>query len=154
VALAAATAVVAVALPVGLGVYTYRNDARPARSLMPVSPVSTNPAPVMDAARFVRAQVAPAGGAIALDDDPEFMDLQLAHFSGLPEERLARVRWKSFRKEYARSSPTHVVRFERGSLAKDPGVQLEDGGRVLVLDGTRFERLDGFAAPVSVYRRR
>ena len=153
-AVAALAAVLAVLVPAGLAAFTYRNDTKPARSLMPVSPVSTNPVPVMDAARWVKANVAPAGGALVLDDDPEYMDLQVAHFSGLPEDRIARVRWKSFRKEYARLSPEALVRFEGGSLAKDPGVRLEEGGRVLVLDGATYERVAEPGAKVAVYRRR
>jgi hypothetical protein len=41
---------------------------------------------------------------------------------------------------------------EQGSLVKAPGVKLE--GRTLVLDGVASEELDGFAAPLHVYRRR
>ncbi|WP_205525469.1 ArnT family glycosyltransferase [Pyxidicoccus trucidator] len=151
-ALAGVTAVLAVAVPVAMGLYTFRADGRLQNSMRPVSPTSTNPVAVMQVADFVKAEVAGKGGAVAIDDDPSYMDLQIAFFSGLPEERMARVRWDTFRKLMQETQPEVLVRFDQGSLVKDPGVKLE--GRVLVLDGVTFEELDGFSAPLHVYRRR
>ncbi|WP_408889427.1 ArnT family glycosyltransferase [Myxococcus faecalis] len=146
------SALLAVVLPVALGLYTFRDDGRLQTSLRPVSPTSTNPVPVMRVADFVKAEVAEKGGALALDTDPNYMDLQVAFFSGLPEERIARVRWDTFRKLLGEARPEVLVRFDQGSLAKDPGVRLE--GRTLTLDGVAYEELDGFTAPLHVYRRR
>lgn len=151
-ALAGVTAVVAVAVPVALGLYTFRAEGRFQNSLRPVSPTSTNPVAVMKVADFVKEQVASKGGAVALDDDPSYMDLQIAFFSGLPEERMARVRWDTFRERLREARPEVLVRFDQGSLVKDSGVKLE--GRTLVLDGVAYEELDGFSAPMHVYRRR
>jgi 4-amino-4-deoxy-L-arabinose transferase-like glycosyltransferase len=142
----------AVALPVALGLYTFRAEGGWRDSLRPVSPTSTNPVPVMRAARFLKEEVAPRGGAAIIDADPSFMDLQVAFFSGLPDERLARVRWESFRKHLREARPEYLVRFERGSLVEDAGVKLE--GRTLWLDGVAYEEMDGFSAPVRLYRRR
>jgi hypothetical protein len=144
--------VLAVAVPVALGLYTFRAEGRFQDSLRPVSPTSTNPVAVMKVADFLKQEVAAKGGAAALDDDPGYMDLQLAFFSGLPELRLARVRWDTFRERLRDAQPGVLVRFEQGSLVKDPGVKLE--GRTLVLDGVTYEELDGFTAPLHVYRRR
>ena len=151
-ALAGVTAVMAVAVPVALGLYTFRAEGRLQNSLRPVSPTSTNPVAVMKVADFVKAQVVGKGGAVAIDDDPNYMDLQIAFFSGLPEERMARVRWDTFRKRLQETQPEVLVRFDGGSLVKDASVKLE--GRVLVLDGVTYEELDGFSAPLHVYRRR
>ncbi len=151
-ALAGVTAVIAVALPVVMGLYTFRAEGRLQNSLRPVSPTSTNPVAVMQVADFLKAEVASKGGAAALDDAPDYMDLQLAFFSGLPEERLARVRWDTFRKRLEEARPEVLVRFEGGSLVKDAGVKLE--GRTLALDGVAYDELDGFTAPLHVYRRR
>jgi hypothetical protein len=151
-ALAGVTAVMAVAVPVALGLYTFRAEGRLQNSLRPVSPTSTNPVAVMKVADFVKAQVAGKGGAVAIDEDPNYMDLQIAFFSGLPEERMARVRWDTFRKRLQETQPELLVRFDGGSLVKDASVKLED--RVLVLDGVTYEELDGFSAPLHVYRRR
>ena len=57
----------AVLFPVVLGVLTVYRDDQLATSLRPVSPVSTNPPPVMKVARWLKAEVAPVGGAAALD---------------------------------------------------------------------------------------
>jgi 4-amino-4-deoxy-L-arabinose transferase-like glycosyltransferase len=151
-AVAGLCAVLAVAVPLAIGVYTFRVDGGLHDSFRPVSPTSTNPVPLMQVARFIKEEVAAKGGALVLDQDPNYLDLQLAFFSGLPDERLARVRWETFRKHLREASPGYLVRFDGGSLEKDAGVKLE--GRTLTLDGVAYEELDGFSAPLHVYRRR
>jgi hypothetical protein len=79
------------------------------------------------------------------------MDLQVAFFSTLPEMRMARVRWDTFRQRLQDARPEVVVRFDGGKLVKDPGVTLE--GRTLTLDGVAYQEQDGFSAPLHVYRR-
>ncbi len=108
--------------------------------------------PLLQVARFLKEEVAAKGGAAVVDQDPGYMDLQLAFFSGLPDERLARVRWETFRKHLREAQPEYLVRFDNGSLVADPGVKLE--GRTLTLDGVVYAELDGFSAPLHVYRRR
>jgi 4-amino-4-deoxy-L-arabinose transferase-like glycosyltransferase len=151
-AVAGLCVVLAVAVPVGLGLYTFRLDGGLHDSFRPVSPTSTNPVPLMRVARFLQEEVAAKGGAAVLDQDPNYLDLQLAFFSGLPDERLARVRWETFRKHLREASPEYLVRFDGGALEKDAGVKLE--GRTLTLDGVAYEEQDGFSAPLHVYRRR
>ncbi|WNG20145.1 ArnT family glycosyltransferase [Cystobacter fuscus] len=152
-ALASVCAVLAVAVPVAMGLYTFRADGGLRDSLRPVSPTSTNPVPLMQVARFLKDEVAARGGAAVLDEDPSYMDLQLAFFSGLDDERLARVRWATFRDHLRRAQPEYLVRFDNGRLVKDAGVKW-DGGRTLVLDGVEYGELDGFSPPLHVYRRR
>ncbi len=149
--LAGLTAVVAVAVPVAMGLYTFRSEGPLQDTMRPVSPTSTNPVSLMQVAKFLKTEVASKGGAAALDVDPNYMDLQLAFFSGLPEERLARVRWDTFRQRLRETRPEVLVRFDGGSLSKDAGVKLE--GRSLVLDGIAYQKLEGFSAPLHVYRR-
>ncbi|WP_426754288.1 ArnT family glycosyltransferase [Myxococcus sp. Y35] len=150
-ALVGVTAVVAVAVPVAMGLYTFRSEGPLQNTMRPVSPTSTNPVALMQVAKFLKSEVAAKGGAAALDIDPNYMDLQLAFFSGLPEERLARVRWDTFRQRMREAQPEVLVRFDGGALAKDAGVKLE--GRSLVLDGVAYQELEGFSAPLHVYRR-
>jgi 4-amino-4-deoxy-L-arabinose transferase-like glycosyltransferase len=150
---AALTVLLAVAMPAALGLYTYQRDGGLADTMRPVSPVTTNPVPLMQAARFIKAEAAEKGAGAIIDDEPQlYMDLQLAFFSGLPELRIARYRWDTFRERLADANPTVLVRFENGNLVKDPGVKLE--GRTLTVDGLVFDEVDGFTAPVHVYRRR
>jgi 4-amino-4-deoxy-L-arabinose transferase-like glycosyltransferase len=151
-ALAGVSMALAVAVPVAMGLYTFRADGGLHDSFRPISPTSTNPVPVMRVARFLEDEVAAKGGAAVLDADPGYLDLQLAFFSGLPDERLARVRWETFRRHLHETRPEYLVRFENGWLVKDAGVKLE--GRSLTLDGVVYEELEGFSAPLHVYRRR
>jgi hypothetical protein len=44
-----------------------------------------------------------------------------------------------------------MVRFDGGALAEEPGVRLD--GRTLIVERDRYTELDGFRAPVHVYRR-
>ncbi|NNB88298.1 ArnT family glycosyltransferase [Corallococcus exiguus] len=145
------SAVLAVVMPVALGIYTFRTEGGLHDSLRPVSPTSTNPVAVMQVARFLKEEVAANGGAAAIDDDPSYMDLQVAFFSTLPEMRMARVRWDTFRQRLADARPDVLVRFDGGKLVKDPGVKLD--GRTLTLDGVAYQEQDGFSAPLHVYRR-
>lgn len=151
-AVAGLAGVLAVAIPMVVGLYTFRVDGGLHESLRPVSPTSTNPVPMMQVARYLKAEAAAKGGAAVIDDDPAYMDLQVAFFSGLPEMKMARVRWDTFRKRFQENQPEYLVRFDKGSLVKDAGVKLE--GRTLTLDGVAYEEQDGFSAPLHVYRRR
>ena len=119
------SAVLAVVMPVALGIYTFRTEGGLHDSLRPVSPTSTNPVAVMQVARFLKDEVAAKGGAAAIDDDPRYMDLQVAFFSGLPEMRMARVRWDTFRQRLQDARPDVLVRFDEGRLTKEPGVKLD-----------------------------
>jgi hypothetical protein len=142
----------AVAMPVGLGVSTFRVDGGWRDTLRPVSPTSTNPQPVMRAVRFLEAQGAGQGKALAVDTDERYMDLQLGFFTGLPEERLVRLRWPDFQQRVETQRPEFLVRFEEGTLTRQPWVKLE--GRTLSVGEVSYEEVDGFSAPVHVYRRR
>lgn len=151
-ALAGGAMALAVGMPVALGLYTFRAEGGPRDGLRPVSPTSTNPEAVRQAARFIKEEVAAKGGALALDTDEGYLDLQIAFFSGLPELRMARLRWDTFRQRLAEAQPNYLVRFDGGALVKEPGVTLE--GRTLTLDGVVYEELEGFTPPVHLYRRR
>ena len=141
----------AVLLPVVIGILTVNRDDQVATSLRPVSPVSTNPPPVMKVARWLKAEVAPVGGAAALDVDPQYWDLQIAFFSGLPDTRISRMRWDIFRKQLAEQRPEVLVRREGGALEKEPDFLLQ--GDTISFDGDGWEEIPGFQSPWHVYRR-
>jgi hypothetical protein len=142
----------AVAMPVAMGLYTFRADGGVREILRPVSPTSTNLQPVMRAVRFIEEEVTAKGGALALDADASYQDLQLGFFTGLPDERLVRLRWPDFREQFERTRPEYLVRFDDGALVREPGVRLE--GRTLMLGDVSYEEVEGFTSPVHVYRRR
>ncbi len=143
------TAVVAIVLPASIGFFTLHREGKWENSLRPVSPVSTNPVDLMVVARFLEREVNAGGEAVVLDTDAQYRDLQLAFFSGLPEERLARYRWEIFPLRLAAAQPKFLVRIEGGDLAKVTAVQ----GDLLHFNGWTFRELRGFAAPFHVYQR-
>jgi 4-amino-4-deoxy-L-arabinose transferase-like glycosyltransferase len=152
-AMAGGIIALAVGVPVAMGLYTFRADGGRVREFVrPVSPTSTNLQPVMRAARFIEQEVTAKGGALALDADASYQDLQLGFFTGLPDERLARLRWRDFHERLAQLRPGYLVRFDEGTLVREPGVKLE--GRTLTVGGLTYEEVEGFAPPVHVYRRR
>ncbi len=142
---------VAVAFPIWLGAFTFHSEGKWQDSLRPLSPTSTNPRAVRQVARFLREQVAAAGEAVILDSDPAFRDLQVAFFSGLPEERIARYRWEIFPERLRTAAPRFLVRIDGGTLASHPHFELA-GSRARLHDQW-FEELPGFEPPFHVYRR-
>jgi 4-amino-4-deoxy-L-arabinose transferase-like glycosyltransferase len=158
-AAAALAIAVAIAEPIALGAFTLRSDGRLEQALRPISPTSTNPEAIMRVARFIKEEIAPRNGAIILDSDPAYSDLQVAFFGGLPEERMARYRWDDcqgdggcFPDRLRTANPEYLIRIEGGKLAENPDFELLDN-RVRLGDRW-FEELPGFPLPYHVYRRR
>ena len=148
-ALVVVAAGIAVALPTWVGLFTLHREGKWEDSLRPVSPVSTNPVELMRVARFLSSEVSDSGEAAIVDTDPRYLDLQLAFFSGLPEERLARYRWEIFPQRLLAAQPRYLVRIERGGLDAVATIN----GRTLEFNGWHFTEVDGFAPPFHVYRR-
>ena len=67
----------AVGVPVGLGLFTLRSSGTAATVLRPISPVSTNPPALMDAADYIRTQIVDRGATLAIDSDATYLDLQV-----------------------------------------------------------------------------
>jgi hypothetical protein len=144
-------AAVAVALPVWLGGFTFHRDGVVESSLRPISPTSTNPVALMAVARALRREVAPTGEAAIIDSDPQYRDLQIAFFDGLPEKRMARYRWEDFPKLLASAAPRVLVRVEGGGIERDPEYAVLPGG--VRFRGATYREVPGFTAPYHVYRR-
>jgi hypothetical protein len=151
-AVAGGSIALAVAMPVAMGVFTFRAEGGLRDSLRPVSPTSTNPQPLMRAARFIEAEVTEKGKALALDMDDRYWDLQLAFFTGLPDERLVRMRWDGFRERMEKVRPEYLVRLDGGALTREPWVKLE--GRTLTVGDVTYDEVEGFTELAHVYRRR
>ena len=147
--LLAVAALIAVALPTWLGFFTLHREGKWEDTVRPVSPVSTNPVELMRVARFLAREVNQRGEAAILDTDAQYRDLQLAFFSGLPEDRLARYRWEIFPLRVQTAQPRFAVRIDGGGLDAVAAVE----GRTLRFNGWEFTELDGFAPPFHVYRR-
>jgi 4-amino-4-deoxy-L-arabinose transferase-like glycosyltransferase len=143
------TALVALGLPIGIGVRTaWREDSK-ATTLRPVSPISTNPPSVTRVARFLRDKVRPTMDAVALDTSPYYWDLQIAFFSELPEEQLARRRWDTFEQRMREGRVRYVVLADGGELAKEVDVPV--GQRELTFRGRRYAELPGFGDGFRVF---
>lgn len=149
--LAGATALVAVATPLWLGLFTFGAEPGPAVTLNPVSPVTQNPRPLMAAATAVKETVGPGEGVLLLDADARFGDIQLAFFSNLPEERLIRARWGDLERRVAEQRPDWLLRIEGGELETRPDF-VEREGRVQ-LGEHWFEASEALEAPYHLYRR-
>jgi hypothetical protein len=145
------SALLAVALPVWMGLFTYKADHGTPVTLSPVSPVATNPPALMHAAKLLKEQVAPTGESVVIDADAKYSDIQLAFFSGLPEERLVRVRWKNFDQRVAELRPGYIVRFEGGELEQRADFDSRDHRVQLGEDW--YEELPGMRAPMQLYGR-
>jgi hypothetical protein len=105
----------------------------------------------MQVARYLRSEVLPTGGAAVLDADPQYWDLQIGFFSGLPDERLARKRWEIFRERMVAEKPDTVVRYEGGALDRETDLRVE--GEKLYFAGQVFHEVPGFHRPWHIYRR-
>lgn len=145
------TALLAVTVPTVVAVRSYHQEDGLASSLRPVSPLSANPAAVMQVADFLKNTALPTGDAAVVDTDPNYWDLQVAFFSGLPEMRLARYRWDTFEKRLKENHPRYLVRMDHGTLDSSGELKSAPGG--VVFRGERFAELPGFGEPFHVYRR-
>ena len=143
--LVVAAVISAVAGQIFLGLFTMHREGKWEDSLRPISPVSTNPVELMRVAHFLRDD----GQAAILDSDPKYRDLQLAFFSGLPDDRLARLRWEDSGDRMTWAQPRTLVRIEGGGL--DAAALIS--GKTLRFNGWEFTELDGFQPPFHVYRR-
>jgi hypothetical protein len=149
--LARAAIALAIVMPLALGIFTWRNDGRASTILKPLSPTSTNPRSIIEAAHFLRTSVVDQGRTLALDEDTTYQDLQLAFFARGDGNRTLRMRWPNFRERMLGEPPDVVVVFERGRLRNEPWVKLEEG-RLIAGDDIYLERR-GFAPPIRVFER-
>src|SRR5690606_18648146 len=149
--LAIATVVLAVVVPVGLGLFTLRSSSTAATVLRPISPVSRNPPALMDAADYIRTEIVDRGATLAIDSDATYLDLQVGFFARLTDAAAGRMRWPGARERVGQAPPAFVVLFDNGLLAHEPWVVLE--GHTLVLAGSTYREVAGIAAPVRIFAR-
>src|SRR5262249_7557388 len=113
-------------------------------------PISKNPEAVMEVVRFIKERATAEGAGIILDIDPQYQDMQVAFFSGLPEEKMARYRWEPFQKRLMTAQTAYLIRIDGGQLADNLDFALE-GNRARLGDRW-FEEVPGFQRPFHVYR--
>lgn len=153
-ALVAATVVLAVGIPLALGVVSFRQETGMASLVRPVSPVTTNPRDVTIVAEYLEDQLAPGKGTVVFDHAPYYHDLQVAFYSGIPESRMARVRWgDDFEKRLTEvEPPVAVVTSEEGVFLERDDVQQR--GDALIWDGVTYRQVQGLGTDAfQVWRR-
>lgn len=151
-AVAAVACLVAVGLTAWMGAFTFRTGAGWRHVVRQISPTSTNAPEVMQVASFLKHEVAEKNGAFILDTAPEYLDLQIRFFSGVPESRTATYRWPEFPELVQKLDPKHMVVVDGGTLGK--ALVFSEGGKRAKLGTLEFEEVPGFSAPYHVYRRR
>lgn len=145
------TALLAIAMPVWLGLFTWHAESGLAVTLNPISPIATNPPALMHAAKVLKERIAPTGETVVIDADERYSDMQLAFFSGLDESKMVRVRWKNFDERVTQLRPAFIVRFEGGELEKRADFDSRDHKVLLGRDW--YEELRGLKPPMHLYAR-
>ena len=154
---ARASAVLAVAVPLGLGLFTWHVDSKTATVVEPISPVATNPAWVHRAADVIRETVVEPGRTLVLDEDATYQDLQVGFFAHPDPSRTLRVRQVAddrLQERLTSMLPDTIVVFERGRLLRQPWVTLR-GGNLTMGDASWTARsVDDLARHVQIFDRR
>lgn len=149
-----AVAAVLVGFTAWLTAFTWEPSTRARRALVPVSPVVRNSPAVRRLLSAWRAQAPEPWQPVVIDEDRRgYDDLQVAFFSGHPEESILRRRWPDYPRRRAWfAHPAWVVRIEGGALESDPDVELRPGA--LRLGSDWFDEVPGLEGPCRLYRRR
>jgi len=144
------TAGLAVATPLWLGGYTAWQDGGHRETLRPLTPLSTIPTHQKAAANFIKAQVG-STERVVIDEAADYSDLQVAFFSGLPEQRLIRRRWDNFQRLLAEQPPpSWLVTLKGGTLETKDGVPV--GVMSLRWHDNAYKRVAEYPPQVVVYR--
>lgn len=111
-----------VATPAALAVASLGRNGGLAEWSRPLSPVSSVPPGIAQASRWLRANARP-DDVLLLDSAWHYLDIPLAFASGLPDDRIARLRWPDFSERLTRTPPTLAVLLYQGKLEWEPGAE-------------------------------
>jgi 4-amino-4-deoxy-L-arabinose transferase-like glycosyltransferase len=151
-ATAALAAAVLLATPAALAFASYGRNGGLAEWARPISPISTVPPGIAQASRWVRAN-ARSDDVLLLDYAWHYLDIPLAFSSGLPDGRIARLRWPDFQDRIVRTPPTLAVLLYQGRLRWEKGAENagEDSDE-FAYRGLRFCKVQRFVY-ATIYRR-
>jgi dolichyl-phosphate-mannose-protein mannosyltransferase len=145
-ATAAATGLLLVATPAALALASYGRNGGLAEWARPLSPISTVPPGIAQASGWLRDHARPED-VLLLDSAWHYLDIPLAFASGLPEERIVRLRWPDFDDRLARRPPTLALLLYQGGLRWAKGAE----GAIEGADAFTFRDLRFCAAERFVY---
>jgi hypothetical protein len=105
-----------VAWPLALALVSYGRDGGLAEWARPLSPISSLPPGLAQAAQWLKANARPTD-VVLFDEVWHYGDIPLAFASGLPEKQLLRLRWTDdFERRFPREPPTLAIAFDQGKL--------------------------------------
>jgi hypothetical protein len=114
--LRAPAAAVMVAWPLFLGFASWHRGDGLAEWARPLSPISTLPPGIAEAAQYLREHAKPAD-VVLLDGVWDYLDIPLAFAAGLPEQQWIRAAWTDdFEQRWRRLDPTMAVLIYQGTL--------------------------------------
>jgi len=119
---AALAAALLAATPAGLALASYGRNGGLAEWARPLSPISTVPPGIAQASRWLRTNARP-DDVLLLDSAWHYLDIPLAFSSGLPDDRVARLRWPDFDEHLARTPPTLALLLYQGKLRWESGAE-------------------------------
>jgi 4-amino-4-deoxy-L-arabinose transferase-like glycosyltransferase len=152
----AATAAIAAAFllgtPAALALASYGRNGALAEWARPISPISSVPPGIAQASRWLRAHARP-DDVLLLDSAWHYLDIPLAFSSGMPDDRIARLRWPDFDDRIARTPPTLAVLLYQGRLRwEKDGAEASEDSDEFAYRGLRFCRAERFVY-ATIYRR-
>jgi 4-amino-4-deoxy-L-arabinose transferase-like glycosyltransferase len=107
---------VAAATTIGLAAISWNRTGSWAEWARPLSPVSSLPPGIAEAARWLKETAHPAD-TVLLDGVWDYLDIPLAFAAGLPDEQWDRAAWVSdFEDRLVRRPPTLAVLIDQGKL--------------------------------------
>jgi 4-amino-4-deoxy-L-arabinose transferase-like glycosyltransferase len=106
---------VLVITPLAFAAVSWRRDGALAEWARPLSPISSVPPGIADAADWLRHNARPED-TILLDTVWHYLDIPLAFAAGLPDEQWIRARWEDMDQRLARRTPTLAVLIYQGKL--------------------------------------
>jgi hypothetical protein len=90
---------------------------------------------------------------LLLDSAWHYLDIPIAFASGLPDERIDRLRWPDFAERVVRSPPTLALLLYQGALRYADGAEgASEESEWFAFRGMRFCRVEKFVY-ASIYRR-
>ncbi|MGI5863720.1 MAG: ArnT family glycosyltransferase [Myxococcales bacterium] len=149
--LAVAAGLVALGTTLWLGSFTAWRSGVWEDTLRPISPLSTIPNDQRAAASYLKQAAAP-DHAVVIDEASDYVDINVAFFTGLPDERLVRRRWENFEKHLGEvGAPRLLFATSGGALEAKDGVKV--GEPQLSWRGWQWRKVAQPSDKLFVYQR-